>query len=133
MVSVQRLLEYANLEAEKQPHRATGKTWDNSQNDENEVNSSTTGEVKFVNVEMRYKPHLMPALKGLNFSIESGMKVAVVGRTGAGKSTLYQLIAGFRTANQGKVYIDGMDVAEMDLDALRKELNIVHQQPFTIT
>jgi len=51
--------------------------------------SDATGKVEFSNVEMRYKADLNPALKKLSFTIEPGSKVAVVGRTGAGKSSLY--------------------------------------------
>ena len=47
------------------------------------------GTIEFKNVEMRYKPDLKPALKNLSFKVEAGQKVAVVGRTGAGKSSLY--------------------------------------------
>jgi len=95
--------------------------------------SDATGKVEFSNVEMRYKADLNPALKKLSFTIEPGSKVAVVGRTGAGKSSLYQLLTGFRSADQGTLRIDNVDVSEMDLDSLRSKQNIVLQQPFVIT
>jgi len=47
------------------------------------------GRIHFKDVEMKYQPHLEPAIKNLNFTIERGEKVAVVGRTGAGKSSLF--------------------------------------------
>ena len=56
---------------------------------------------------------------------EPGEKIAVVGRTGAGKSSLYQLLLGFRTANKGCLFIDDLDVSKMDLDQLRSEINVV--------
>lgn len=55
---------------------------------------------------MNYKPDLAPALHHLTFNIQAGERIAVVGRTGAGKSSLYQLLLGFRVANKGKVMLD---------------------------
>ena len=64
---------------------------------------------------MRYKPELAPALNKLSFVIEAGERVAVVGRTGAGKSSIYQLLIGLRSANQGVLSIDDRDVCSMEL------------------
>lgn len=64
------------------------------------------GKIEFTRVEMRYKADLEPALKNLSFVVEPGQRVAVVGRTGAGKSSLYQLLLGFRTASKGCLLID---------------------------
>ena len=55
------------------------------------------------------------------------MSVAVVGRTGAGKSSLYQLLLSFRSANQGKVTIDGNDTSQVELQSLRSHINVVMQ------
>lgn len=73
------------------------------------------GKLEFTRVEMRYKTDLQPALRNLSFVAEPGEKIAVVGRTGAGKSSLYQLLLGFRTANKGCLLIDDHDVSNMDL------------------
>lgn len=59
---------------------------------------------------MKYHEKLEPALRGLTFNIKSGQKVAVVGRTGAGKSSLFQLLQGFRENNSGKILIDDNDI-----------------------
>ena len=56
---------------------------------------------------MSYRPELAPALKNLSFLVKPGERVAVVGRTGAGKSSLYQLLLGFRVPNEGRVMLDG--------------------------
>ena len=56
---------------------------------------------------MRYQLHLEPAIKHLSFKIANGEKVAIVGRTGAGKSSLFQLLEGFRDHCTGKILIDG--------------------------
>jgi ABC-type multidrug transport system fused ATPase/permease subunit len=114
MVSVQRLLALANLPMESNPEldRAIrgGPTA--------EINHFR-GKIEFTRVEMRYKPDLQPALQNLSFMIEPGQKIAVVGRTGAGKSTLYQLLLGFRTANKGCLLIDDSDVSLINLQQLR--------------
>lgn len=55
-----------------------------------------------------------------------------MGRTGAGKSSLYQLLLGFRTANKGCLLIDDLDISNMDLRTLRSEINTVLQNPFVV-
>lgn len=81
---------------------------------------------------MSYKEGLEPALRNLSFVVEAGEHVAVVGRTGAGKSSLFQLLFGFRQPNKGQVMLDEYDITSMDLTYLRNELNVVLQQPFVI-
>lgn len=81
---------------------------------------------------MRYKDDLEPALTNLSFTVMPGEHVGVVGRTGAGKSSLLQLLLGFRQPTKGKVILDGEDITALDLQYLRKELNVVMQQPFVI-
>ena len=76
---------------------------------------------------------MRPALRNVSFTIEAGSKVAVVGKTGAGKSSLYQLLQGFRTPTKGRVLIDDSDISEIPLDTLRSEIDVVHQQPFILT
>jgi len=127
MVSVQRLLALANLPAETKPDLDTslreGPLVDNNQ---------FRGKIEFTRVEMRYKPDLQPALRNLSFVIKPGQKIAVVGRTGAGKSSLYQLLLGFRTADKGCLLLDDLDVSLIDLRHLRSEINVVLQHPFVI-
>jgi len=74
---------------------------------------------------MRYRPDLDPALKDLSFTINSGEHVAVVGRTGAGKSSLFQLLFRFRNANKGQVLLDNKPIESLDLKELRGQLNVV--------
>ena len=81
---------------------------------------------------MRYKPDLQPALKDLTFTVRAGERVAVVGRTGAGKSSLYQLLLGFRVADRGRVTLDDQDLSQLDLDVLRRQINVVLQHPFVV-
>lgn len=81
MVSIQRLLEYANLEPEQAEF--------DSSSTRGILDQKLKGNLVFDKVEMRYQPHLEPALRDLSFKIEAREKVAIVGRTGAGKSSFF--------------------------------------------
>ena len=87
------------------------------------------GAVEFENVEFSYLPD-EPVLRGLSFRIEPGETVAVVGHTGAGKSTLASLLLRFYDVDAGKVTIDGVDVRQWDLDHLRGGIAMVLQDVF---
>ena len=70
------------------------------------------------------------AVTGLNLIIEPGMKVALVGASGAGKSTILSLLLRFYDPQQGRVLIDGNDLRELTLDSLREQIGIVTQESF---
>ncbi|WRT69551.1 uncharacterized protein IL334_006538 [Kwoniella shivajii] len=88
------------------------------------------GIVSFKNVQMRYRPELPLVLKEVTFDIRAGEKVGIIGRTGAGKSSLAQAL--FRTIEicGGKMEVDGRDISNMGLDTLRKRLSIIPQDAF---
>jgi len=83
------------------------------------------------NDEAQAKP--FPALKNLHFEIQPGQVVAVVGHTGAGKSTIVQLIPRLYDPNAGQVLIDGHDIREYTLDSLRSQISMVLQQSILFT
>ncbi len=87
------------------------------------------GAVEFDQVEFSYLPD-EPVLRGLSFRIEPGETVAVVGHTGAGKSTLASLLLRFYDVDAGSVKIDGVDVREWDLENLRGGIAMVLQDVF---
>lgn len=102
MTSVQRMQEYADLKGEP-PSKMSG---DYSLK---ERGWPQKGELAFDRVTMRYREGFDPVLKGVNFALKAGMKVGVVGRTGAGKSSLLQAL--FRLSEcdvGGGVSIDGV-------------------------
>lgn len=70
-----------------------------------------------------------PALKGISFDVPPGRRVALVGPTGAGKSTLVGLIPRFYDVAEGAVCVDGVDVRRLTLRSLRRQISIVHQEP----
>ena len=84
------------------------------------------GEVQFEAVEFSY-PGKVPALRGVSFRAAPGETVAIVGRSGSGKSTLVSLVPRFYAATGGSVKIDGADVREYPLQALRANVSLVSQ------
>ncbi len=87
------------------------------------------GEVEFVDVRAEYKPG-EPVLRGINLKAEAGQTIAIVGPTGAGKTTIINLIPRFYDVSGGAVLIDGTDVREVTLDSLREQIGIVLQDSF---
>lgn len=86
------------------------------------------GNVVFENVWFCYEPRQW-ILKGLNLNVQPGEKIAIVGATGAGKSTMVDLIQRFYDPQRGKISIDGYDVKSVDLKTLRTQIGVVPQDP----
>ena len=86
------------------------------------------GRIEFRNVTFGY-PGAPPILKNVSFIIESGMKTAIVGYSGCGKSTIINLILRFYDPDDGEILIDGYDLRELDIDDLRKQMGVVLQKP----
>lgn len=87
------------------------------------------GEVVYENVSFQYDPQ-KPVLKGVNIHACPGEMIALVGPTGAGKSTIVNLLAEFYELTSGRITIDGHDIREMPLDVLRAQISIVSQEAF---
>lgn len=87
------------------------------------------GEVEFKNVSFAYEPERW-VIKNLDLHIAPGEKVAIVGHTGAGKTTLANLLSRFYDVQQGGVFIDGVDVRDYEKASLRQEIGIVLQDVF---
>jgi ATP-binding cassette subfamily B protein len=87
------------------------------------------GRVTFENVQAAYKKD-EPVLKGINFMAEPGQTIAIVGPTGAGKTTIINLIPRFYDVTGGAVKIDGIDVRDVTTDSLREQIGIVLQDTF---
>jgi len=90
------------------------------------------GHVRFENVSFAYDPRA-PVLAGLSFEIPSGATVALVGATGAGKSTVVNLLLRSYDPSAGRITIDGVDLAELDGPGYRERLGIVLQEDFLFT
>ncbi|TQV91051.1 ABC metal ion transporter [Cordyceps javanica] len=88
-----------------------------------------SGEIKFENVEMRYRPNLPLVLKGLSMHVKGGERIGVVGRTGAGKSSIMSTLFRLVEISGGKISIDGVNISTIGLGDLRKRLAIIPQDP----
>ena len=89
---------------------------------------SFTKEIRFHNVQFRYSEEWV--LKGLSFTVKKGETVALVGPTGAGKSTIVQLLPRLYDPQEGQIFIDGLDIKEFTQRSLRDTIAYVPQKPF---
>lgn len=85
------------------------------------------GEIEFKNVSLRYENAKKPAINNLSFSIKPGEKVALVGRSGGGKTTLVNLLPRFYEVQQGLILLDGIDIRSLELSNLRSHFSLVSQ------
>ena len=87
------------------------------------------GQVKFENVVFGYKKDEL-VLNGFNLTVQSGETIAIVGPTGAGKTTIINLLARFYEIQEGAIYVDDHNIQEITLESLRKQMGIVLQDPY---
>ncbi|WP_186643663.1 ATP-binding cassette domain-containing protein [Fluviispira vulneris] len=121
MVSVERVIEYKNLPSEhiqfSHASEAIKADW------------PKYGEIIIENIQASYRKDLPIVLKNLNLKFEAGKKTGVIGRTGAGKSTLFQAFFRMLYLHTGKIIIDGIDITQISLEDARKVFAIVPQEP----
>lgn len=117
MNAVERIVEYSNIPVEDQSGEPVPAAW------------PTEGRLEVANLVVGYAADLPPVLKGLNFSIKRNQRVGVVGRTGAGKSSLTLALFRFLEAREGVILIDGIDISKIRLYDLRSRLAIIPQDP----
>eukprot|EP00164_Ancoracysta_twista_P003660 GFYU01004901.1.p1 GENE.GFYU01004901.1~~GFYU01004901.1.p1 ORF type:complete len:1550 (+),score=481.01 GFYU01004901.1:223-4872(+) len=120
IVSVERIQEYLQLDQEAADvieSRRPANSWPSS------------GALKFDNLTFKYKPDQEAVLKNLTFDVKGGEKVGIVGRTGAGKSSL--MLAVFRTVEHagGRIFLDDVDISSIGLLDLRSNVSIIPQDP----
>jgi ABC-type multidrug transport system fused ATPase/permease subunit len=87
------------------------------------------GEIEFKNISFEYRDSL-PVLYQINLHVQSGQTIAIVGPTGAGKSTLVNLIPRFYEPTSGSITLDGIPLSQVSLSALREQIGIVSQENF---
>lgn len=85
------------------------------------------GNVEFFNVSYKYPDNSNYILEDISFSIKKGQKIGITGKSGCGKSTLMKLLLGFEQPEKGRIFIDNMDLNEINLSSYRKNLGVVLQ------
>ena len=118
MVSYERILDY--LDTPELPNESAYEDIDMD---------SVEGRIEFRDVSFTY-PDGTVALWNLNFTVEPGSMVTIIGEEGSGKSTVSDLIMGFRTATEGNVLLDGQDVSDLKRSNLRSVIGMSSQNPF---
>ncbi|CAH1406845.1 unnamed protein product [Nezara viridula] len=120
IVSVERLKEYSETPQEAAwdcTINIVGKDWPHE------------GKVEFIDYKVRYREELDLVLKGINLVINGGEKIGIVGRTGAGKSSITLGLFRIIESAGGKILIDGIDISKLGLQTLRSHLTIIPQDP----
>ncbi|KRF85613.1 multidrug resistance-associated protein 1 isoform X1 [Drosophila virilis] len=121
IVSVERIKEYGETKQEA--------AWELEEDKKKPKNWPEDGRVEFKDFQVRYREGLELVLRGVSFNISGGQKVGIVGRTGAGKSSLTLALFRIIESAGGKILIDGIDIATMGLHMLRSRLTIIPQDP----
>ena len=121
MNSVERIIHYTkNLEQEP-PHEIPDKKpkgpW------------PSEGHVEIKDVHLKYRPELPEVLRGLSMDVAPGEKIGIVGRTGAGKSSIMTALYRLVELSAGSILIDGVDISKIGLKDLRGSLAIIPQDP----
>ncbi|RXH88432.1 hypothetical protein DVH24_000031 [Malus domestica] len=119
MVSVERALEYMDVPQEEMDgFQSLHPSW------------PYQGQVEFHNVTLRYKPSLPAALRDVSFTIEGGMEVGIIGRTGAGKSSVLNALFRLTPICTGCILVDAINIANAPIRDLRAHFSVVPQTPF---
>ena len=88
------------------------------------------GIIEFKNVKFKYRDDEEETLRNLNLKIESNKKIAIVGRSGNGKSTIFNLLLRYFDATSGEILIDGINIKDLTEKSLRNNISIIRQSPF---
>ncbi len=88
------------------------------------------GRLEFRNVSFRYQPHLDPVLENISLDVKAGETIALVGSSGVGKTTLCSLIPRFYEVSEGQIYLDSVNVQNIALRSLRRNIGVVHQDVY---
>ena len=117
MNSIERIAEFTDMETEAQGGQEPPNSW------------PSNGRVNIENLDVGYTPELPLVLRDININIEPCERIGVVGRTGAGKSSLTLALFRFLEARSGRIKIDGIDIAQIKLQNLRQKMTLIPQDP----
>ncbi|KUI60006.1 ATP-dependent bile acid permease [Cytospora mali] len=116
--AAERVIEYSEIETEPEDGKDAPAAW------------PAEGKIEVDNLSVAYKDSLPPVLKNLHFTVKPGERIGIVGRTGAGKSTLASVFFRLLKPREGSVRIDNIDISDLKLTQLRSRLAIIPQDPF---
>jgi len=154
MTSVERVLEYGDLEYEERPVKSRGSCISSIcssekkrmrestvtlrgdimvNDDDDNVLFGSQGDLLFEDVELRYNPNAPLVLNKVTFHLTPGQSCGVVGRTGAGKSSLLTALFKLTPCENGRILIDGVDISTVPLKTLRNSIAIIPQSPTIFT
>lgn len=127
MTAPERIMEYLRLDQEPLRLESSAETHDENQ--------TSQAKIEFQNASMKYSneedsPY---ALNHITIAIHAGEKIGIVGRTGAGKSSLFQTLFRLNKLDEGRILIDNVDINSMNLNELRSKISIVPQDPVLFT
>ena len=117
IAQIKPILEMAKPLLDAEPEVSEGK----------EILTGISGGIELNNVSFRYNDNMPFVVNDMSLKINSGQYVAIVGKTGCGKSTLVRLLLGFEKPQKGAIYYDGKDINKIDLKSLRRKIGIVMQ------
>ncbi|OQV17378.1 Canalicular multispecific organic anion transporter 2 [Hypsibius exemplaris] len=120
VVSVERIKEYSEIEIEAEWIKESSRP---------PPNWPGEGKIEFQGYKTRYRPELDLVLKGVDAQVSAGEKIGIVGRTGAGKSSLTLALFRIIEAAEGSIIIDGLNIADLGLHDVRSRITILPQEP----
>ncbi|KAM3463245.1 hypothetical protein NHJ6243_003489 [Beauveria neobassiana] len=116
--AIDRVLDFAEAPTERQGGEDVAASW------------PASGRIEVKDVILRYDADLPPVLRGITFSLAARERLGVVGRTGAGKTSLVHALLRFVDVEEGSIHVDGVDTAPLKLAHLRSSISVIAQDPF---
>lgn len=123
MNNVERVIKYID----ENPRERAGKPDEAQRNPKEQI--ITQGELEFRDVECQYRENTPKILKGVSFAIQPGEKIGIVGRTGAGKTSLALCISQLLEQSSGEVFFDKKNAMDFSCKSIRKNMNVIPQEP----
>jgi ATP-binding cassette, subfamily C (CFTR/MRP), member 1 len=129
LVSIERIYKFMEIEPEKK-YLDYCKEWEPIEEEAEQVIKA--GNIEFRDLKVRYRSDLPDVITGISCSIRAGEKIGIVGRTGAGKTTIINTLLGITEISGGSILLDGSPIEALPMKALRQSLTMIDQEPTLI-